>query len=110
MKVKLLKKMLPFLIVLVFLGCNENPVGPDASVEERINGNRPFNEVVVYHPDFTYVFSRHDQDAWKRIGDAFANDGYLVVITDELDKKTYYFNLISAKNLETRKGYITINY
>ncbi len=104
------KYLISLFLLIAFLGCNENPIEPDASVEERINGNRPFNEIVVYHPDFTYVFSRHDNEAWNRIHDAFANDGYFVVITDDLDKKTYYFNLFSSKNLETRKGYIPIKH
>jgi len=111
MKVKLLKKMLPLLIVLFFLGCDKNPVEPDASVEERINGNRPFNEIIVYHPEFTYVFSKYDEDAWKRISEAYAEDGYLIVITkDNFEEKTYYFNLLSAKKLETFKGKINITY
>ncbi|VAX20431.1 hypothetical protein MNBD_IGNAVI01-3063 [hydrothermal vent metagenome] len=107
---KQLKYFVLLLLFIGFWGCEENPVGPDSTVEERINGNRPFYEIIVNHTEYTYFFSKQDADPWNRIRDAYANDGYFVVVTDDHDKKTYYFNLFSIKNLETRKGYLTINY
>ncbi len=110
MKSKYLNSLLLFLTLLSLTGCFENPIEPDNSVEQRINSNRPFNEIVIYHSDYTYVFSKYDEDAWNRIYNAFADDRYFIVITDGADKKTYYFNLYSIRKLETQKGIITISY
>ncbi len=95
-----------FIILLNIFGCNEDPVSSYLTVEEKINTQRPLSRIVIYYAVGRYYFSRgSDQD--KKIVDAYAESGYLIVITPNT---TYSFSLSLATSIKIEKNKLFIEY
>lgn len=105
-------RIFKYLLLLIFIAaCDNSSVNPEYPIEDKINANRPFNRIVVHDIGFTFEFLRNDPNSVESLSDAYAEDGYLVVITRiGSEKKTYYFSLLSAKKVETYIGKIFITY
>jgi len=108
-KIKILSYF--FLAAFFAIACDDNAVGPENTIENKINSNKPFNRVVVRDASFTYEFFRNNPDDVEKLSDAYAERGYLILTTlVGSEKKTYYFSLMSAKKVETYVGKIFITY
>ncbi len=98
---------LPILLLLLFsVACSDDPVSPGFSIEDKINSNKPFERISIGIPDSPNYYFEKNGDG-HNIVNAYAENGFLVVVSTN---KEYYFNLSTAKNIETRKNYVGIQY
>lgn len=106
---KSLSYLVFFIILLNIFGCNEDPVSSYLKVEEKINAQRPLSMIRIYSrvAGGNYYFSRGSDQRDGKIVDAYAESGYLIVITPHT---TYSFSLSSATSIEIEKNKLFISY
>ena len=111
MKNKTIKYLLSFLFVIILAGCGKDAVSPVYPIDEKVNENRPFKRIVVYRMASTQIFTKYSDNPWERIYDAYAEDGFLIIVSGNGSERTnHFFNLLSAQKLEMRRGEINITY
>lgn len=100
------------LVALTFHGCEkiDSPASTVFSIDDRINSARPINRVTVDN-----YFSSGNSITFDRVGralikmnDAYAQNGYFIVKTDEYGD--YYFNLELIKSITIDTNEISLRY
>ena len=99
--------LLIFFLLFIFMGCKDNPISPEFSIEDEINSNRPFDHINIFDKNVTIIYS-NDTETGIRFSDASTENGYLVIYRDDKGKEIY--NLSTAKVIDTDKGYVGLSY
>ncbi len=110
MKRRKLLYYLSMFLLLTVVGCKDDVIGPESSIEERINVQKPLEIVQIHNYDILDVhlyLSKDNSDRSRKIEKAYADDNYLIVVTPY---KKYNFNLSTAKSIEVEEHRVDLHY
>ena len=111
MKQKKLFYYLFLILLLTAIGCKDDIVNPEATIEGRINAQKPMETIIIDDYESVsndFIFKQNHSDESKKIRSAYAENGYFIVISGSGEK--YNFNLTTVKNIKITKHRVVLSY